>query len=37
MVMVGAIGLMVAGLVVMDRAVRAATAQPAAILEVAPA
>jgi MFS family permease len=37
MVMVGAMGLMVAGLVVMDRAVRAATAQPTAVLEVAPA
>ena len=37
-VMVGAVGLMVAGLVVMDRAVRAATAQPAApVLEALPA
>lgn len=37
-VMVGAVGLMVAGLVVMDRAVRAATAQPAApVLEAVPA
>jgi len=39
-VMVGAMGLMVAGLVVLDRAVRAATAPPAppvTMLEVAPA
>ena len=37
-VMVGAIGLMVAGLVVMDRAVRAATAPtPVPVLEIAPA
>jgi MFS family permease len=36
-VMVGAIGLMVAGLVVMDRAVRSATTAPAPVLEVAPA
>ncbi|HEY8806524.1 MAG TPA: MFS transporter [Candidatus Limnocylindria bacterium] len=36
-VMVFAMGLMVAGLVVMDRAVRSATAQPAPVFEVAPA
>ena len=36
-VMVFAMGLMVAGLVVMDRAVRLATAKPAAVLEAVPA
>lgn len=36
-VMVGAMGLMVAGLVVMGRAVRSATAEPAPVLEVATA
>jgi MFS family permease len=36
-VVVLAMGLMVAGLVVMDRAVRFATAEPARVLEVAPA
>ena len=36
-VMVFAMGLMVAGLVVMDRAVRSATAEPMPVLEVAPA
>ena len=36
-VVVLAMALMVAGLVVMDRAVRFATAEPARVLEVAPA
>jgi hypothetical protein len=37
MVMIGAMGLMVAGLVVMDRAVRRATAERPPVLEVVPA
>jgi hypothetical protein len=36
-VMIGAMGLMVAGLVIMDRAVRSIHAEPRPVLEVAPA
>ena len=37
LVMVGAMGLMVVGVVIMDRAVRSATAAPQPVIEVAPA